>query len=92
MQRKRKESVPPWHPRILVPAIMFGLPFCYTIRLVSRNVPKKWRSLPGKLPHVSSTKQGYNASTLCDASCFCVHGMMMTFTTPLTFLSAPGNF
>lgn len=34
--------------------MMFGLPFCVMVRFIARNVPRKWRRLPGKLPHVSS--------------------------------------
>ena len=51
-RRGKKGHVPPWHPRILVPAICLGMPFTWVVRMVANGVPKDWRHLPGKLPHL----------------------------------------
>mmetsp|Transcript_44822 Transcript_44822/g.101183 ORF Transcript_44822/g.101183 Transcript_44822/m.101183 type:complete len:154 (+) Transcript_44822:157-618(+) len=49
---RRKTSLPPWHPKILIPSVLFGLPAAYFIKWAAVSSPKKWREFPQKLPHL----------------------------------------
>jgi hypothetical protein len=41
----KKNTLPPWHPKILIPSVLVGLPLSYSLRYVAANVPPKWREV-----------------------------------------------
>lgn len=31
---RRRDAVPPWHPKILIPSVLFGMPLAWAIRYI----------------------------------------------------------
>lgn len=46
MPRRRGAPVrPPWHPRVLLPALFFGLPAVYLFKIYAPHIPSHWRNV-----------------------------------------------